>query len=71
MQRTCDEQKCCTEYWVAPELGSDDDLKVDVDFGDGHRLTTKAVNVVKGEPSFQIPDYPVEQGSRLANLGRP
>ncbi len=70
VQRSCDEQKRCTEYWVAPELGSDD-LKVDIDFGDGHRLTTEAVKVVKGEPSFQIPDYPVEQGSRLANPGRP
>jgi hypothetical protein len=66
VQRSCDEIKRCTEYWVAPEIGSDN-LKVDVDFGDGHRLTKTATSLMLGEPSFGIPDYPSVAGERVAN----
>ena len=69
VQRNCDSNTRCTEYWVAPELGSDD-VKVDI-VDDGHRITKEAVSVVRGEPSFQVPDYPREVSSRLANPGKP
>jgi|SRR5882724_529495 len=69
VQRNCDPIARCTEYWQAPELGSDD-LKVDIVDGD-HRITKEAVTVVKGEPSFQVPDYPTGVSPRLANPGKP
>ncbi|MDX6498622.1 MAG: hypothetical protein QOG23_1882 [Blastocatellia bacterium] len=69
VQRNCDQPHRCTEYWVSPELGSDD-LKVDM-VNDGHRLTKEAISVVKGEPSFEVPDYPTKPASRLANPGKP
>lgn len=64
VQRTCDQENRCTEYWVAPELGSDN-LKVDLDWGDGHRTTKEAVSVVRGEPSFEIPNYPIKRAESV------
>ena len=69
VQRRCDAPQRCTEYWVAPELGSDS-IKVDL-VNDGHHLTKQAVNIVKGEPSFQVPDYPTQSSSRPLSGGKP
>lgn len=69
VQRKCDAPQRCTEYWIAPELGSDD-LKVDV-VDDGHHLTKQAVSIVKGEPTFQIPDYPTQSSSRTFSEAKP
>src|SRR5688572_11746886 len=64
VQRTCDQENRCTEYWVAPELGSDN-LKVDLDWGDGHRTTKETVSIVRGEPSFEIPNYPIKRAESV------
>lgn len=64
------EAKRCTEYWVAPDLGSDD-VKVDFETS-GHHVTKTAITITKGEPSFAEPaNYGVAPASHQANPWKP
>jgi hypothetical protein len=60
VQRQCvDQNQHCAEYWLAPALGGAP-LKFDLTDPDGTRRVEEVTRVIIGEPSFAVPDYPVD-----------
>jgi hypothetical protein len=60
VQRRClDQNGHCAEYWLAPDLGGAP-LKLELVEPDGTRKTEVATRIVLGEPSFVVPNYPVD-----------
>lgn len=60
VQRRCvDQNQECAEFWLAPDLGGAP-LKFDIISPDGGRKTQEATRITLGEPSFVVPNYPLD-----------
>lgn len=60
VQRRCDDAtKECAEFWLAPALGGEP-LKFDRISADGGKRTQEATRVRLEEPTFTVPNYPLD-----------
>jgi hypothetical protein len=59
-ERCTEDRSQCTTFWEAPELGNNLLRKEEASEGVVH-IVREAVAVTLGEPSFTVPDYPVDK----------